>query len=227
MKKGLWTTVFLVTGASLALGQTYYLRGEFNGWGTSDPLNDMGGGHYMLTMGGLTPGSLYNFKVANGDWSENAPGTDCRTAADAAGNLTVHMFKSYPFADGWNPDGWWRLGYDDPGQFGWEVVGSMSGWGSGGFDLANMGGGLYSGDFAFAAGDYEWKFRKSGDWAVSIGGDFGNGAGNNTLHVNDGDVIRFELDLPNGRWRTTLVPEPASLAGIALGFGILLRRRTR
>ena len=35
----------------------------------------------------------------------------------------------------------------------------------------------YNGE-TFAAGTYEFKFRKQGDWAISIGNDFGNAAAN-------------------------------------------------
>jgi len=44
--------------------------------------------------------------------------------------------------------------------------------------------------------------------------------------ANPGDLWAFELDLPNGRWRAYLIPEPASLtlAGLA-AIDLMLRRR--
>lgn len=226
MKKGLWTAVFLAVGVTGAMAQfQYYLRGEFNGWGLDNPMTDMGGGHYQATRSGLTPGSLYNFKVANEDWSQNAPGSDCRTAADAAGNLTVHMYNNFPFADGWNPDGWWRIGYDDPMQFAWEIMGSFNGWSAPVLSLADMGSGRHAGLLNPGAGTYQWKFRKAGDWGVSIGDNFGNSAGDNEVTVAAGEQVYFELDLPNGRWRTTIVPEPGTLGVLALGAVALLRRK--
>lgn len=230
MRKGLWTAVFLAVGVTGAMAQAqYYLRGDFNGWDLSNPMTPMGSGHYMATRTGLTPGSLYEFKVANESWSENAPGSNARTAANANGELIVHLFTGFPFGDGWMPDNnWWRVGYDDPLQFGWDILGSFDGWANPIANMTNMGGGLYMADVAIAPGDYEFKFRKAGDWGVSIGGDFGNGAGNATLHVGASDpMIRFELDLPNGRWRTGVVPEPMTMLGLLVGLGALAARRKK
>ena len=74
------------------------------------------------------------------------------------------------------------------------------------------------------AGDYEFKFRKDGDWSISIGDNFGNSAANipyTTTGANE--IVQFDLDLPNGRWRVT--PEPASLALLGLGSLLIIRRR--
>ena len=38
-------------------------------------------------------------------------------------------------------------------------------------------------------------------------------------------LLEFLLDLPNGRWDVTIVPEPASLSLAALGLPLMLRRR--
>jgi hypothetical protein len=65
-----------------------------------------------------------------------------------------------------------------------------------------------------------------GDWAHSTGDDLGNAAANNSVTVaNNGDTWQFDLDLPNGRWRTTFIPEPTTLALLALGGLLGFRRR--
>jgi hypothetical protein len=212
--------------ASLALAQPYYARGDFNGWaGTADPLADMGGGKWSYTVTGLTPGAAYEYKATVDDWSFNAPGSNARTTADGSGEITMNFFPNTSWADGWEPSAKPRLGWEDPGAHGWELIGAMNGW-AGGDILADMGGGLYSGTFALPAGTHEFKFRMPGDWAHSTGDDLGNAAANNSVTVaNNGDTWQFDLDLPNGRWRTTFIPEPTTLALLALGGLLGFRRR--
>lgn len=222
--------VVVMAAALLSAGAladpVYVVRGEFNGWGGGGDLvlNDMGGGLWSATATGLAPGQATEYKCTTPDWSFNAPGSNGKVVANASGEITFHFYPATSWADGWNPSGWARVGYMDPGQFGWEIMGSFNGWSAPILSLSDLGGGLYAGDIALNAGSYEFKFRKAGDWGISIGDDFGNSAANASLNVaNNGDLIRFELDLPGGRWRTYVVPEPAAAALLALG--LVLRRR--
>lgn len=225
--RGLFLTAAGLALSASALAQPYYVRGEFNGWSNNTtPMTDMGGGMYSSTVTGLNPGQGYEFKATVDDWSYNAPGSNARTVGNAAGELTVNFFPNNSWADGWEPSAKPRLGYADPAQYGWELMGSVNGWGSPFGSLADLGSGLYSADVAMPAGTYQFKFRRVGDWGYTIGDDFGNAAADNTVNVGaGGETIRFELDLPNGRWRTTTVPEPATLVLLALGGVSLLRRR--
>ena len=210
-----------------AIGQdTWYLRGEFNGWAPTLPMTSQGGDYYTATVSGLPVGDGYDYKVALENWSLWAPSSDGRAAADANGEISVHFWDRETWADGWQPAGTRRVGYDDPAIFNWEVVGSFNGWG-GGDVMSPVGDGRWSVDVAPGAGTYDWKFRSEGDWAFSIGDDFGNAAANNTLTLaGNADVWRFELDLPNGRWRAHLVPEPATLILLgAASLGLLKQKR--
>jgi hypothetical protein len=193
-------------------------------------MTDLGGGHFAVTATGMSVGQVTAYKIALEDWTANYPGSDGKTVADAAGKITFHFYDSGSWSDGWNPAASPRVGYDDPQQFGWDLPGSMNGWSGGaGWDLTDMGSGLYRGVFALNAGTHDFKFRKAGDWSIAIGDNFGNSAANNSVTVaNNGDLWAFELDLPDGRWRTYQVPEPSTIAlfGVALvGLVGLTRRR--
>lgn len=217
------SAVAVVLTTASAFAQPYYARGEFNGWGLDNQLTDMGGGFWQGTVGGLTPGDMPEYKLANDDWSFQAPGSNGKVAVDAAGEITFNLYLG-SFGDGWSPAEN-RVGYADSGMHGWDIMGSFNGWSGPVIVLNDMGNGLYSGQYVVPdPGNYEFKFRREGDWAISIGDDFGNAAMNipvDTTVANE--VVTFDLDLPNGRWR--VVPEPATLTLLALGALAIMRRR--
>ncbi len=208
------------------LNAQLYLRGTFNGWDTSTPMTDLGGGLYSATIAG-TPGDRFNFKVATADWSASWPGSDTRSAFDSLGAATVY-YRAGAAGDGWGPAAD-RVGYSDPQQFGWDVIGSFNGWSAPSLTLTAMGGGLYAGSLLVpTAGNYEFKFREAGSWDISIGNDFGNSSGNAGVTTTDvNQYVNFQLDLPNGRWSAVVVPEPTSLAFLGLGSLVLLQRLRR
>lgn len=219
-----------LASASAAFAQPYVARGEFNGWGGGGDLalNETfaGSGKFTGTATGQTPGQGYEYKATTLDWSYNAPSSNGRVPANAAGEIAFNFFPNNSWSDGWFPNAKPRVGYEDPLQFSWEVIGSFNGWSSGLVTLAPQGGGLYAANAVLNAGTYQFKFRKVGDWGYSIGDDFGNSAADNSVTVAaNGDTIRFDLDLPNGRWTVNTIPEPASLALLALGGLLAIRRR--
>ena len=228
MKRDHWIArgllaVSLLAGANLT-AQQLYLRGSFNGWDTSTPMVSQGGGLYSATISG-TPGTRFDFKVANADWSSAWPGGDARTLYNSTGSATIY-YRAGSIADGWNPAAD-RIGYADPAQFGWDVMGSFNAWASPVTSLTPVGGGVYSANYLVpTAGTYTFKFREAGSWDISIGADFGNSAGNawvSTLNAND--VVRFQLDLPNGRWSAAVIPEPTTFSLLAGSAVLLLVRR--
>lgn len=209
--KRLLTTVFVLALAApvWALPRAtapYYAKGDWNAWGTTTVMTDMGGGHWQVTVAGLLAGDAPDYKIADAGWTESWPGSNGKAMANASGEITHHLYLTPP-ADGWEPATGARVGYDDSGMHGWDIMGSFNGWAEPGtVELVDNGGGMYSASYVVpVAGTYDFKFRKDNDWLISIGGDFGNAAGNaQVTTTNDGDTVTFQLDLPNGRWRTTV-----------------------
>jgi hypothetical protein len=206
-----------------------------------------GSGHYTAALTGLTAGGEYDVQVLRSDAGAHFPGSSAKIAADAGGAINLHFYELTGAAwnDGWSPNTASRVGYADPHQHGWEIVGSFNGWpgtNDANFTLADQGNGLYTGSFPMniAPGDYEFKFRhlnEANPWSLSIGDDFGNSAGNNHFTVGTtGETWNFQLDLLNGKWRAFKpgvgsggsVPEPAALVlmllGAAVGMGGTRRR---
>lgn len=221
--------VALCALAGLAHAQPYYVRGEFNGWSNNTtPMADMGGGMWQSTVTGLTPGQKYQHKATVDDWSYNAPqtGDNAYAVGNAAGALTINFFPNNSWSDGWMPSAEPRAGYVDPGMHGWEIMGAFNGWTTPTL-MNNLGGGVYQVVMPAAPGAYEFKFRKEGDWDISVGDSFGRFSSNADAVVNAGDnAVQLTHDLPNGRWQALSVPTPGALALVGLG-GLAAARRRR
>jgi hypothetical protein len=200
----------------------FYIAGDFNGWNAAGQLmNEVVPGQWQTTVTNA-PGR-HEFKVTIGEWSQAWPGNNARTDFGDDGELTINFYPT-PAADGWNPPAN-RVGYSGDAIAGWEVIGSFNGWSSPVVQLDPLGGGAFSGQYVVpTAGTYFFKFREFNNWDVSIGSDFSNSGYDIQLDVAaDATPILFELDLPGGRWRTSVIPEPAAL--LMLLAGLTLRRR--
>jgi hypothetical protein len=208
MKRFLALLILSLWALPAAAQGPWYAKGEFNGWSTDnlmtqDPQNSI---HWSTTVTGLFDNTTSEFKLATIDWSQSAPGGNAKVTSNAAGEITFHMWDQQTWNDGWFPNNERRVGYNDPLEYGWEVMGSFDGW-STGLPLVNQGNGLYSVTAPFNAGFYDFKFRQAGTWdGVNFGANFSNGSGNNQFSVGtNGDTYKFDLDLPNGRWRVSPV----------------------
>jgi hypothetical protein len=189
----------------------WFVRGDFNGWSTDHPLTQVDDNVYAGTITGLFDSTDYEYRIATADWSLSVPGTNGKVRTDINGELHFNFWDITSWNDGWVPRNQRRVGYADHGFFDWEVIGSFNDW-SIPLSLTDQGNGLHAGTFQFDTGSYQFKFREQGSWNTNIGRDFGNNAGNNIFNVySNGEEWTFELDLPNGRWRSyTNAPQPVS-----------------
>jgi len=227
--KRILVAALVLSMASAAMAQPWYVRGTFNSWsGTGTPMT-WDGTRFAASIDttGFTPGSPLEFKVTEDDWDPNFPPTNVFTY------WPVDSFFDVFFYPGTTNDGWLptdnRVGYEN--SFGgWQVMGSFNGW-STPINMTHAGNGFYYADVTVPGpGVYEFKFRQpgvNGDWWSNIGIHFGENAPNATFEAWGGpETHRFELDLPGGRYRSYYIPEPATLVLLALGGMALLRRRS-
>jgi hypothetical protein len=192
--------------------QSYYLAGEYNGWSPgSDPMSG-GPTVYSYTITNGTPAALHYFKVTVGDWSSSWPGGNARARYDAGGTNTIYFYPG-TIADGWLPVAN-RVGYADPGNVSWEIIGAFNGWDQSqpaNAQMTSQGNGLYAVDYVITnVGTYEFKFRTPGSWSdLFMGATFENGGANASVTTTTAmQTVRFQLDLPNGRWLAG-APAPA------------------
>lgn len=228
--------VALSAVAGTAFAQPYYLRGPFNGWGgTGTQLNDMGGGMYQTTVGGLTAGSNFECKATVDNWSFAGPSAQGSNGAygnnffqkvGASGSMTINFFPAVSWSDGWGPTNTNRVGFADEGQNVWAIMGSFNGWSGELATMSSLGGGLYKATIAAAPGNYDFKFRPDGDWNRAVGATFESNGANAFGTINPGhNALDLYLDLPNGRWQAVSVPTPGALALVGLGGLVAARRR--
>src|SRR5689334_2836999 len=186
MKRFLALLILALFAAPAVAQGPWYARGEFNGWppsgDTSNALTNVSGNHWTTTVTGLFDNTDFEYKIASLDWSNSSPGGNGKVTSNAAGEITFHMYDQTTWTDGWFPNNQRRVGYNDPLEYGWELMGSFDGFTTG-IPLVNQGNGLYSVQTPLNAGLVDYKFRKAGDWGISIGNSFANNAANNQIGV--------------------------------------------
>ncbi len=225
MKRTLVALLAVSLFAAAATAQPYYVRGDFNGWGLDNQMTDDGDDSYSATidMSGQTAGDSFQFKLASEDWSVNGPPQNAQLRY-VDGSITFHFYPNQT-DDGWLPPIAWsphRVGWDP--TTGFDIMGDMNGWDEGNpLRMVDEGNGLFSYEMV-VDGVKQFKFRATDDWGINIGSTFEWNANNVEYDFGTGGLYRFELDVPHGRYRVLLVPEPASLLGLGL-LGLLIRRR--
>jgi glycosidase len=197
---------------------SWYVRGDFNGWSTSDPMYDDG------TNGDVTPNDglftalvtiatagRYEFKVASGDWSVSYPGSGNSWLDTTVNDETVTVtFDTNGQADGWLPETNIIGVSTEPGA--WTAVGDWQGWDNAdpSTAMSALGGGVYEFTTSIASpGSYQYKAVKSGTWDA-VGAD-GRGVNANTASFETtvaGQQVAFRVDALAGRVRVEVTPVP-------------------
>lgn len=225
-------TVLLAAVAVAALaGQAsadFKVIGAFNGWdnGSSVLMADQGGGVYKGTItSGLSVNNINEFKVNVGDWSSSWPLSGNVKAVPTSSSLNVYFYSNTSPNDGWGPNGA-RVGYDDQGGTGFDLMGSPNGFSSPLASMTGWGNGIYTGNFVVAApGSGGLKIRKAGDWGMSYGTNMGDPDGDIGFTTTvPGETVYVTLDLKGGRY-SVVVPTPGAAALLGLAGLTGLRRR--
>lgn len=221
-------TVCLATLAGAASAD-WHVAGGFNSWDPNGPVmteTGSGTGIFFVNLSGMGAGSRQEFKITDGTWTVNWPPSNSWFYADGAGAVTI-TYDTNVYADGWS-NTTQRINVSND-VTAWTAVGDWQGWNNANAATAMtaMGGGIYGFHVTgVGPGTYEYKAVNTGSWDA-IGGD---------ARAINASTIQFTLDATNteadlfvntatGTIRANPVPEPASLAALALGAAALLRRR--
>ncbi len=177
-------------------GGTLYVRGDFNGWGLTDQMNDEGVNHDVIAGDGvytahftITSAGRYEFKVANDDWTLSYPASGNSWLETTSADQAVYIiFDTNVYSDEWFPETD-IIGVGGPGPY-WTAVGDWQGWNN-----ADPGSAMtYADTDTFelivsiaTPGMYQYKAVKTGSWDA-IGAD--------GRSVN-ADTVSFETTEPD------------------------------
>lgn len=218
----------MAAAAQADITATPHFAGDFNGW---DPgLNPMtetgvGTGIWEFSISGLAADQYQQFKITDGTWDENKPAANSWYYADGSGDVTVSFDTNF-YADGWLSEQF-RIGLStDPGT--WSLVGDHNGWNNADPTqvMTDDGGGIYSLTQTFAAGDYNLKPVVTGSWD-GIGTEARSiDAWNYWLSLPSASEVTVSVDAFSGTMKVDVIPEPATMALLAMGgLGLLRRKR--
>ncbi|MGB9724382.1 MAG: lamin tail domain-containing protein, partial [Chloroflexia bacterium] len=195
--------LFLPAGPApraLAAGPPWYVRGDFNGWGTDLMYDDgthgddvAGDGIYTVVIT-ITTGGRYEFKVDDGNWTDPHPPSNAWFLTADANQPVKFTFDTNTYNDGWFPSTLIVNAQD--GVTTWTAVGDWQSWNPSDPStvMSPLGGGLYGYVATIpTAGTHYYKAVRSGTWDA-IGPQGGEGG----RSVNT-DNLAFETPVENQR----------------------------
>lgn len=204
-----------------------YITGDFNGWAPGDITmteTSAGSGIWTYTISGLTAGQWQTFKITQGDWDVTVPASNSWACADENGDIIV-TFNTNVVSDGWVTEQYRITLNTEPGT--WSLVGDYNGWNNADSTqtMTALGGGIYSITQTWAAGEYNFKPTWTGTWNA-IGTDGRSiDAWNYYLNLDVESEVTVYVDAYANTMKVEVVPEPATLALLAIGSVVLSRRR--
>jgi hypothetical protein len=224
MKKFFMLMVLAVLGLAVSANADRYVAGDFNGWTSNGNLmTDNLDGTYSVSLTGVSTGR-HEFKITDGTWDWNYPGPNSWLYADASGNVAI-TFNTNTVSDGWKIEQN-RIGLSfDPGT--WTIAGSFQGWDNANLATAmtSQGGGIYLFSQTFSAGEYWFKPVVTGSWDSIAENGRSVGTDNMYLNLASAEVVNIYVDALGGVVRTEVVPEPATMALLGLGYLFMARRK--
>ncbi len=218
-----WTASTITTLSAFAAfpplpAPSWYVRGDFNGWGTGDPMYDDGSNGDVISGDGIytalvTPETAgwYAFKVGTSDWSSGFPGSGNSWLVTGSNQETVTItFDVNNYEDGWLPATNIIGVSSNPDT--WTAVGNWQGWDNAKPETSMIadGSGLYTLTTQIAMpGSYEFKAVNTGTWD-SIGSDGRSvNAASADFSTEEADQeVKFTVDPAAGRVQVAVTAPP-------------------
>ncbi len=187
----------------------WYARGDFNGWGTGNPMYDDGtngdntaGDGVYSTEVHIDIAGRYEFKIATEDWSTSYPGSgNSWLVTTSVGEVVTLTFDTRTLSDGWLPET--NIIGVSTEQGTWTAVGGWQGWDNANpaTSMSSLGGGQYRYVTEIPSpGSYEYKAVNTGTWdAIGADGRSVNAATAVFDTIEASQMVTLTLDSLAGR----------------------------